>query len=292
MLNRLLDLTSDTPAPGTCVKERSKPDLAEQLRKVPMSENEPTSDNTDGARVKRRRTQKVAESVARAILHDISDRGLPPGSRLPPEAEMLETYDVARASLREALRILEIYGMITIKPGPGGGPVVAAIDSQDLGQTLTFFLQASGTTFREVMQARLILEPIMARQAAERGDVELNQVLRACIDQSRGVLDEGDEEYLSVATGFHEVILGASGNAVLDLLARSLKEIYVARVRTVVYQPDEREKLLHDHEVVADAIVSGDGALAERLMREHMVEYVSFLEERFPGFMDERIDWF
>ena len=241
---------------------------------------------------KRRRTTKVAESVAREILHDIADRKLSPGAKLPSEAEMAKTLDVARASLREALRILEIHGMITIKPGPGGGPMVAAISSEDLGKTLTFFLQASGTTFREVMQARLLLEPIMAHQAAERGDEEVRTALREGIERSRQVLDQGDDQYLAVATDFHGLVSGASGNGVLDLLTRALKDIYVARVRSVVYQPDERAKLLHDHEVVADAIIEGDGEQAEKLMREHMEEYVAVMEERFTGFMDEEIDWF
>lgn len=236
---------------------------------------------------------KVAESVAREILHDIVDRDLQPGTRLPAESEMAETYGVARASLREALRILEIHGLIQIKPGPGGGPVVAPITSDDLGQTLTFFLHAAGTTFREVIEARLVLEPVMARQAAERRDPEVNAALQAGMAQSRGVLQDGDDEqYLNVATGFHEIVSGASGNGVLDLLARSLKDIYVARFRSIVYTADERQKLLTDHELVAEAIMAGDGDRAEALMREHMEEYVTFVRERFGSFMDERIDWF
>ena len=256
-----------------------------------MDETDP-SEAPKPSQPPRRRVVKVAESVAREILRDIVDRGLTPGTRLPPEPEMSEMYGVARASLREALRILEIHGLIRIRPGPGGGPVVASISSDDLGQTLTFFLSASGTTFREVMEARLILEPIMARQAAERGDPEVHAALQAGIDRSRGVLDEGDEQYLDVTTGFHEIVSGASGNSVLDLLTRSLKDIYVARFRSVIYTPDERAKLLRDHEVVADAIISGDGDRAEKLMREHMQEYVAVFEERFGGFMDEKIDWF
>ncbi|MCY4632208.1 MAG: GntR family transcriptional regulator, partial [bacterium] len=86
----------------------------------------------------RRRPTKVATSVAREILHDIVDRGLAPGAKLPPEIEMAESLGVARASLGGGLRILEVHGLITIKPGPGGGPVVAPISSDDLGQTLTF----------------------------------------------------------------------------------------------------------------------------------------------------------
>jgi GntR family transcriptional repressor for pyruvate dehydrogenase complex len=132
----------------------------------------------------------------------------------------------------------------------------------------------------------------MARAAAEHGDRDVHAALTAGIERSRGVLDESDGEYLDVATDFHGVVSGASGNGILDLLARSLKDIYVARIRSIVYEPDERAKLLHDHEVVADAIISGDGDEAERLMRDHMQEYVEIMEDRFTGFMDERIDWF
>ena len=240
----------------------------------------------------RRRATKVATSVAREILHNIVDQGLAPGSKLPSEVEMAESLNVARASLREGLRILEVHGLITIKPGPGGGPIVAPISSEDLGQTLTFFLQASGTTFREVMEARLILEPMMARQAAERGDAAVRAELQQAIDRARGVQDEDNHQYMAVALSFHDLVSGASGNSVLDLLTRSLKDIYVARVRSVVYEPGERAKILHDHEAVAEAIISGDGDRAEKLMRYHMQEFVARFEERFPGFMDEQIDWF
>ena len=241
---------------------------------------------------KRQRTTKVAELVAREILQDIAARKLSPGAKLPSEAEMAETLDVARASLREGLRILEIHGLITIKPGPGGGPVVVGINSEDLGKTLTFFLKASGITFREVMQARLVLEPVMARLAAERRDDEVRDALQEDMKQSRQVLQGDDEQYLDASTGFHGVVSDASGNSVLDLLARALKDIYVARIRSVVYKPDERAKLLHDHEMVANAIIAGDGELSEKLMREHMEKYVDVMEERFTGFMDEEIDWF
>ncbi|MCY4631770.1 MAG: FadR/GntR family transcriptional regulator [bacterium] len=240
----------------------------------------------------RRRPAKVATSVAREILHDIVDRGLAPGAKLPPEIEMAESLGVARASLREGLRILEVHGLITIKPGPGGGPVVAPISSDDLGQTLTFFLHASATTFREVMGARLVLEPLMARLAAERDDPAVRAALREAIDRAGGVADTDDHKYLDIATDFHDIVSGASGNGVLDLLTRSLKDIYVARIRSVVYEPGERARILQAHEAVAEAIISGDGDRAEELMREHMQDFVDRFEERFSGFMDERIDWF
>jgi GntR family transcriptional repressor for pyruvate dehydrogenase complex len=136
--------------------------------------------------------------------------------------------------------------------------VVAPISSADLGETLTFFMQASGTTLREVMTARLILEPIMARLTAERSGAEVEAALQASIDSGRGVLKEGDEQHLEDTTDFHGFVSGASGNSVLDLLTRSLNDIYVARVRFIMYEPEERPRLLRDHEVVAEAFMSGE----------------------------------
>ena len=75
-----------------------------------------------------------------------------------------------------------------------------------------------------------------------------------------------------------------------DLLTRSLKDVCIARVRRVGYEPGERAGILHAHEAVAEAIISGDSDRAEDLLRDHMQEFVNRFEERFGGFMDERID--
>src|SRR5215204_5074996 len=85
-----------------------------------------------------RRVDKVSEVVAREILSEITEQDLQPGAKLGPESEMLERYDIGRSSLREALRILEVYGVITIKPGPGGGPVVRRLSSRDFAHLMTF----------------------------------------------------------------------------------------------------------------------------------------------------------
>ena len=90
------------------------------------------------------RSAKVSELLARDILSDIEERSLRPGAKLLPETAMLRRYGVGRASLREALRILEIYGIIKIKPGPGGGPVVDSVDSADFGRASSFYLNVLG----------------------------------------------------------------------------------------------------------------------------------------------------
>lgn len=234
----------------------------------------------------RRRMDKVSSLIAREIVADL--RGKPPSTMLPPEAAMLEKYQVGRASLREALRILEVHGIITIRPGPGGGPMVAQLDTVYFARMSTLYLHLLGATYREVLEARIIIEPIMVRSAAQREDREglgeLEQFL---------ALDEPEDEsqYLQQAGGFHALISGLSGNRVLDLEGRSLKDMYADRIEGMIFPAEARKGILLDHRRIAEAIIAGNANRAEKLMRAHMEQYLFYSAERNPGVLDEVVQW-
>src|SRR5215213_11372004 len=99
-----------------------------------MAEGEPSMTNSI-------RPQKMALIVAQRIVRDIERQGLGPGDKLPPERMMMETYEAGRGTLRESLRFLELQGVISLKPGPGGGPVVQQPDATTLATSLTLLLQ-------------------------------------------------------------------------------------------------------------------------------------------------------
>ena len=144
---------------------------------------------TDVASV--RRTKKVAENVAWAIAREIVAKRMAPGTRLPPEAEMLAQYEVARSSLREALRVLEIQGVITMRIGAGGGPVVGQVSAVEFGRNIALQLHVARATFHQLLDARCTLEPIMARRAAQLRDEALparlfGQCLRETVGLSLG----------------------------------------------------------------------------------------------------------
>jgi DNA-binding FadR family transcriptional regulator len=234
----------------------------------------------------RRRTEKVSGVIAREIVSDM--RGLPPMSMLPPEAAMLEKYQVGRASLREALRILEVQGIIAIRPGPGGGPMVAPFESMNFARMTTLYLHLAGATYREVLEARIIMEPVMARLAAQRKDPDTVTELQDFL----AMTEPADEsEYLLHTGGFHTLLSGLSGNAVLDLEGRGLKDIYADRIEGTVFPPDTREGIVQDHRLIAQAIISGNANKAEKLTRTHMEEYLFYSAARNPGVLDEVVHW-
>jgi GntR family transcriptional repressor for pyruvate dehydrogenase complex len=231
----------------------------------------------------------MAHVVARAIVRDIVTRGLEAGDTLPSETAMLARFQVARSSLREALRILEVHGLISIKVGPGGGPVVGTPSSVNFGRMATLFFQLEGATFRELVAARLVLEPVMARLAAGRQDPATLADLRANVEVGKRM--SGSERHAEVGTEFHDVMAGASGNRVLDLMSSAIRDVFYERVTSSVFPPADRPRLNFEHDEIVKAIEKGNEKAAERLMRLHMEEMLERCEDRLPGMLDEIVDW-
>lgn len=238
-----------------------------------------------------RRQEKMSEIVSREIVHAIVDQGLEPGAKLASEGEMLEQFGVGRATLREALRILEVNGLIQIRPGPGGGPIVAGVKSHDFGRMSTLYYHMTGATFRELAEARRAMEPVMARLAAERADPDQFDRLRRSIERADAASVREEGNWARVSTDFHATVASMSGNRVLDLFAESLKDVWFDRIYGLMYPVDAREQVRRDHEAIAGAIIKGDGKKAEKLMAAHMDEFQGFVAQRYHGLLDEVIDW-
>ena len=151
---------------------------------------------------------------------------------LPAESTMVEQYGAGRGSVREALRILEVNGLVTLKPGPRGGPVVAPHDPGDFGQMMTLHLQSRGATYRQLLEARLEYEVVLARKAAEQPGEEAARLVR----ESLGPRQDGsdDQQYVLATSGFHSAVGKASGNPVLALAADSIYAIWSVRVTEVL----------------------------------------------------------
>lgn len=237
-----------------------------------------------------RRTEKVSEVLAREIVRDL--RSLPPSTMLPSEAMMLEKYRVGRASLREALRLLETQGLIVILPGSGGGPMVAQADSVHYGRVSSLYYHMLGATYRDVMDTRLVIEPMIARLVAERHDPDEVKTVQEWLDTDGDRKHEPPDSanFYRAAAEFHAMLIDMAGNPVLALTARSYQDVLVERQQTIC-APDRQPDLGHDHRAIAKAVIKGDAPLAEQLMREHMVRYVDFAVTKFPEITQETVDW-
>ena len=102
------------------------------------------------------RPPKAAMMVAQRIVRDSLRDGLKPGDLMSPERTMLEKYQTGRGTLREALRLLEFQGVIALKPGPRGGPVLQNPDASHLASTVVLLMQINEAPFRTIVELSLI----------------------------------------------------------------------------------------------------------------------------------------
>jgi GntR family transcriptional repressor for pyruvate dehydrogenase complex len=156
---------------------------------------------------------------------------------------------------------------------------------------MTLFLQMGRTHFGELLEARVIMEPMMARLAAIRRDEDRLGELAKAMQDHKTLGTDDQARYLSVVQNFHGVIAGLSGNGVLDLFGRALKEVYTERVIAAERPPARWAEVRREHEAVAQAIFDGDGERAEELMRAHMVQLAAGFERNYAALSEEIIGW-
>lgn len=241
------------------------------------------------AALKRQRSMKTSERVAREIVGQILDNELPEGTKLPNEKQLVDALGIGRTTLREALRLLETRGVITIRSGPGGGPVVRRPRLGDLSESLSLILQFEGASLLDVFQARDALEPMMTRLAAVNlTDADLDE-LAGTIDRMRAGIED-HETFLRENQEFHSRIASAAGT-VLHTFHESLKFIADGAFVGVRYTARRRLAVAEAHQQVLDALRTRDPDLAEEAMRNHVGEAGAFWSRKYPQLVSQPLRW-
>lgn len=241
----------------------------------------------------RLRPAKVSEIVARQIVADIVEADLGPGDRLASETAMLERYRVGRSSLREALRLLEVSGLLRMRMGAGGGPEVADRSGAQLGRSMRLHFQTMGVTFRHVVTARRSLEPLLAREAAEHGSPDLKARL---LDLAHGHATRDGEvmSFSAASREFHDLLSAqTASNPILGLFVRAVSQVYAELVRTRGPRSvrEDHQQVDAEHVAIAEAISRGDGNAAEQLMEAHLDGLADYLDGQYAMSLDDVVEW-
>lgn len=236
------------------------------------------------------RPQKSADLIAQRIVRDIVRGGLGVGDALPTEQQMAAGYGTGRTTVREALRMLELQGVIAFRMGPRGGPVLVEPHHGHLADTIALLMQLSKDTFRSVMEVRSTIEPMVTRLAATRMD---NEALAALADSVQ-VMERADAEdpaFWEANRAFHHVIAAAGGNVVFEFVVGSLLSIIDSDAAGVGYPNDRRLVMLKAHRHILEALVDRDPEEAARRMTEHMQDYEHFARDEFPEMLGRTVSW-
>ncbi|WP_448638442.1 FadR/GntR family transcriptional regulator [Geodermatophilus sp. URMC 63] len=239
------------------------------------------------------RPLKAAEVVARDVVRSITAAGLQPGDSLPSEAQMLQQYGVSRESLREGLRLLEVQGMISIRRGPGGGPVVGTVDTANLGRMQALFFHLAGATYDELFEAWVFAESTLARMAAMNPDAALREQVMAPYLSGDVEADEHVDldVYVTGHEGFHGAVSGLAGNRVFQITFRAYGQIVAHHVSTVGDVRKLHKRLVEDHLKLARVIVDGDGEFASTLMHEHLSQIIGINRRELGSLLEGPVGW-
>lgn len=160
-----------------------------------------------------------------------------------------------------------------------------------LGRMLTLYLHVSGATYRELVDARLALEPTCAALAATVSTREERDALAKLGEQAHAIDLNDDAAYRAMSNEFHGAVVAMSGNRILELLAQSMMEIFDAHIARATRDEPARMAAPHEHDAVIEAIVAGDAATAEAEMREHMEHFASVFARSLPELLDQTVRW-
>jgi GntR family transcriptional repressor for pyruvate dehydrogenase complex len=241
-------------------------------------------------RVNEPRKPKAAEVAARRISTRIVEEKLVEGTSLPHEAAMAEDLGVGRGTLREALRLLETQGIVRIRPGPGGGPVVRQSRPEDLVGAMSMVLQSLGAPLSHVADARGAVEAeVAARAALHAGPADVAQ-LQVTIDRMRAAPDDEAAFYAANKT-FHDRLAELADNTVLLVMARTLAALTVSTDNAIRYSTRGRAQIADAHQRIVDAISAGDASLAHEEAAEHIREFRRYAEQHHPEALRSPVSW-
>lgn len=223
------------------------------------------------------RRNKVYEEVARQIERLILKK-LKPGDKLPSERELAEMLQVSRSSIRDAIRGLELIGLV--EPRQGAGTIVKELSSESVVNPFANTLKQQREQVTELLDFRKMLEPPLAARAATHATddeiAEMEEIL-----QRQEIKLEGGEAAIAEDTEFHYAVALASGNSVilkvLDVLMDLLRD---TRERTLQIE-GRPEKSLAGHRRILAAIMRRDAESAKAAMRRHVEDVEEIVLSKF-----------
>ncbi len=217
--------------------------------------------------------ERIVEQVERALASGT----IKPGQRLPSERDMVEQFGASRATVREALRVLEANGVVRSRPGDPNGPEVLPFTAGHLSRQVRRLAQTEGMTLAQLLASRMILDSSANRMAAVlRTDAELAG-MQAAIERMRASVETGFAEFSESDFAFHEAVAQASHNPLLQVCNQVVRDTVLSLISDKIAHARNAKALmrrsLDHHEQVLEAIRDGDGVAAAQASLRSLYDY-------------------
>ncbi len=216
---------------------------------------------------KKRSFEEISSSIKELILDGV----IKIGDRLPSEKELAQQFEVGRQTIREALRLLELSGFVTIQRGPGGGPVIKDTILRRMGDLFTGAFRMHNITIDELTRARLEIERVILKFVFENADQQDLKALRDNVAAAEGRIAEGlmGTEYNA---DFHALLAKATKNQVFVIVIESIMAVHLDLLSRTGADLDTSREVVRGHARLVDAIEAGDREGAYRLLEDHVLD--------------------
>jgi GntR family transcriptional repressor for pyruvate dehydrogenase complex len=218
--------------------------------------------------------ERVTATLIAELKKQIASGAIAPGDKFPPERELAKTFQVNRASMRQALKVLESMGVLTQRVGDG--TYLSNSAETLLREPLDFLVLLDNLSHQDLSETRLIVEPELTARAAERATAEDLAALRLAI----AAIEKGKttRERVMANMDFYDAIYRASGNRICHLLFRDIQRILLAGPRHSA-NPVLAERSLPFQRRIYAAIRVRDANEARTAMREYILESMKSSEK-------------
>ncbi|MDF1590524.1 MAG: FadR/GntR family transcriptional regulator [Desulfobacterales bacterium] len=218
--------------------------------------------------------QKIINQIRNAILKG----EIGPGQKLYSEKKLMEEFAVSKSTLREALRTLEVMGLIEIKKGAKGGVFVSEVDMKTTQQSLVNFLYFKNVSVYHLSEIRKVLEPYVAKIAADAIRPEKLMALKDINDRCTQALEQGDTEKVEKdIIRFHRVIANCSENPILVFILAFVEDLLEDIKKQLRPDNDFFQSVLAAHIRIYDALAEGDAEKAFSEMYKDVSRVEAFL---------------
>jgi GntR family transcriptional repressor for pyruvate dehydrogenase complex len=212
---------------------------------------------------------RLSEAAIEQIKELIVSENLEPGAKLPSERDLVEALGVGRSSIREALRILEIMGLVEVLPGKGA--FVKALTG-DLFIPLSEILTSQKESLQHHFEARMVLEPSAAALAAKRASAgEVAQLRRNLENFKENLAQENLVGLIRVDIEFHRLVANATDNQTIAVLMNTITRHDFHGWKAALRTSNRPRKTVTEHGRILEAIASGDEKKARSAMRRHLM---------------------
>jgi DNA-binding FadR family transcriptional regulator len=226
---------------------------------------------------------RVFQNLVDQIQNAILEGRLKPGDKLPPQRTLMEMFQTSRASIREALRVLEQKGLIEVTLGVQGGAVVTTTNTDPITEVLTLLMHQKQVSLDHLEEFRLSVEGDVTALAARKARADDIQQLHRILADTRNHLRNGQPDvraFLKADIDLHIALAEITGNPVFVAVVKMVHETILGYYDRFTFRhPAVLEENYRDLCAIVDAVETGDPDAARRLARQHVQRFNRYMQE-------------